>query len=173
MEILHIESTSHTPLCKCQRQSGNTVRAKDRDDGRFFLSLSTRTALERDGLTLRITLSLTQADRFQAGLSTLSAISLCFSHAWSTREWENVAPKSVHCRITRNDVYSIFIESEYRLQQLIILSHCQCCGRKLYSQLYDAWKIARCLVNGLTVIYVPERYLNNLYHFLTMHWTEI
>ena len=60
---------------KWQRQSGNSVRAKERDDGRFFLSLSTRTALERDSLTLRITLSLTRADRFQAGLSTLSVIS--------------------------------------------------------------------------------------------------
>ena len=67
---------SHRSLCKWQRQSGNSVRAKERDDGRFFLSLSTCTALERDGLTLRITLPLARANRFQAGLSTLSVISL-------------------------------------------------------------------------------------------------
>ena len=48
IEILQIESTSHRPLCKWQRQSGNSVRANERDDGRFFLSLSTRTALERE-----------------------------------------------------------------------------------------------------------------------------
>ena len=52
IEILQIKETSHRPLCKWQRQSGNSVRAKERDDGRFFLSLSTRTALERDSLTL-------------------------------------------------------------------------------------------------------------------------
>ena len=74
IETLQMESTSHRPLCKWQCQSGNLVRAKVRDDGRFFLSLSTRTTLERDSLTLRITLA--RADRFQAGLSTLFVISL-------------------------------------------------------------------------------------------------
>ena len=78
IEILQIESTSHRPLCKWQRQSGISVRAKERDDGRFILSLSTRIALERDSLTLRITLA--RADRFHAGLSTLSVISLWFYH---------------------------------------------------------------------------------------------
>ena len=73
-QTLQIESTSHRPLCKWQRQSGNSMRAKERDDGRFFLSLSTRIALERDSLTLRIIIA--RADRFQAGLSTLSVISL-------------------------------------------------------------------------------------------------
>ena len=36
IEILQIEETSHSPLCKWQRQSANSVRAKERDDGRFF-----------------------------------------------------------------------------------------------------------------------------------------
>ena len=65
--ILQMESTSQRPLCKWQRQSGNLVRAKERDDGRFFLSLSMCTALERDNLTLRITLSFARAERFEAG----------------------------------------------------------------------------------------------------------
>ena len=65
IEILQIESTSHRPLCKWQRQSGNSVRAKERDDGRFFLSLSTRTTLERDSLTLRITFSLARLTGFR------------------------------------------------------------------------------------------------------------
>ena len=78
IEMLQIESTSHRPLCKWQRQSGNSVKAKEKDNGVFFLSLSTSTALERDSLTLRITLA--RADRFQAGLSTLSVISLWFMY---------------------------------------------------------------------------------------------
>ena len=53
------------------------MRAKERDDGRFFLSLSMRTALERDSLILHITLSFARTDRFQAGLCPLSVISLC------------------------------------------------------------------------------------------------
>ena len=48
IEILQIDETSDRPLCMWQRQSGNSVRVKERDDGRFFLSLSTRTALERE-----------------------------------------------------------------------------------------------------------------------------
>ena len=39
IEVLQIEATSHRPLCEWQRQSRNSVRAKERDDGRFFLSL--------------------------------------------------------------------------------------------------------------------------------------
>ena len=42
-----------------------------------FLSLFTRTMLEKDSLTLRITIPLARAGRFQAGLSTLSVIFLC------------------------------------------------------------------------------------------------
>ena len=65
------------------------------------------------------------------------------------------APQS--CDLSNwNDDYSIFIESEYRLRQLIIFARCQCCTRKLHSQLYDAWKTARSLVNGLIVIHVQE-----------------
>ena len=79
IEIRQIESISHRPLCKRQRQSGNSVRAKERDDGRFFLSLSMRTALEWDSLTPRITLSLARADRFQAGLSHYIYLSWHFS----------------------------------------------------------------------------------------------
>ena len=52
--ILQIE-TCHRPLFKWQRQSANSVRAKERDDKWFFLSLSTRTelatVLARDSLT--------------------------------------------------------------------------------------------------------------------------
>ena len=45
-----------------------------------FFCLSARTALERNSLTLQISLSLylARADRFQAGLSTLTVISLWF-----------------------------------------------------------------------------------------------
>ena len=64
IEILQIEETSHRPLFKWQCQSANSVRMKERDDGRFFLSLST------------LTLTLARADRFQAGLFPLSVISL-------------------------------------------------------------------------------------------------
>ena len=60
IEISQIEETSHRPLCKWQRQSANSVTAKERDDERFFLSLSTRTALERDSLTLHIALYLSR-----------------------------------------------------------------------------------------------------------------
>ena len=37
IEILQIESTRHSPLCKWQHQSGNSVRAKERETmGGFF-----------------------------------------------------------------------------------------------------------------------------------------
>ena len=55
IEILQIEETCHRPLCKWQRKSTNSVRAKERYGKWFFLSLSTRTALAsalaRDSLT--------------------------------------------------------------------------------------------------------------------------
>ena len=101
IEILQIESTSHRPHCKWQRQSGNSVRAKERNDRRFFLSLSTRTALKRDSLTLRITVA--RADRFQAGLSTLSLISLHGKRTRqfaSSRQWRHTPRVCVHLTAT-------------------------------------------------------------------------
>ena len=48
IEILQIESTSHRPLCKWQRQSGNSVRAKERETMEGFFCLCLRVPRERE-----------------------------------------------------------------------------------------------------------------------------
>ena len=64
------------PLCKWQRQSANSVRAKERDDGRFFsIFVYAFRVGERHPIPPYHFVSLTRADMFQAGLSPLSVIS--------------------------------------------------------------------------------------------------
>ena len=75
---VHINST-HEYLADGDSQSAKSVRAKERDDKWFFLSVyAYRASLgvsERQP-NPKFTLSLARADRLQAGMSPLSIISL-------------------------------------------------------------------------------------------------
>ena len=78
------------------------LSARARVIWRIRLSLSNAVRIDKDRKNLPSSLSLSRSPSLKTdvatyraayGFSPLSVISLSVSHAWMTREWENVAPK--------------------------------------------------------------------------------